>query len=262
MEKGHKVKLPDRKLRKALSGWLGIQTGKREMEIVLKKKNMRERRLHYGMAAIGGFLGGFAILIHHSLFANAQTTNLISLAISIVGRNPLQILLHMGSLFLYMLGLSLTVLIPRYTKWNVRLLSIVIDALALLSLPWIPHAVDDFVAMYPIFFAMAFQWNSFQGADGYNSSSIFSTNNLRQFTTSITEYFCDGDRNHLHKSSFYGGTLLFFHMGVAGSYFACTALGEMGALLGLIPVGAALYFLFAEKHSLGKRLVAIGHKAA
>ncbi len=228
----------------------------------MKKKDRKQRRIHYGMASVGGFLGGFAILSHHDLLANAQTSNLISLAISILGRNPFQAVLHIGSLLLYMLGLSLTVLIPRYTKWNLRLCSMAIDALCLTALAFIPSSVDDFVALYPIFFAMAFQWNTFKGADGYIASSIFSTNNLRQFTTSLTEYFCDRDRNHLHKTSFYGGTLLFFHIGVAISYFACKSLGTMASLAGLLPLGICLFFLLTENTNLRKKLISLRHKPA
>jgi len=227
-----------------------------------KKKNRKQRIIHYTMASVGGFLGGFAILSHHDLLGNAQTSNLISLAISIVGRNPFEALLHAGSLLLYMLGLSLTVLIPRYTKWNLRLCSIAIDALALAILAFIPSTAEDFLALYPIFFAMAFQWNTFKGADGYISSSIFSTNNLRQFTTSLTEYFCDRDRNHLNKTSFYGGTLLFFHIGVAISYFACMNLGTMGSLTGLLPLSLSLFFLLTENKRLRRKLVSLRHKAA
>ncbi len=229
---------------------------------MMKKKNRKQRRIHYGIASVGGFLGGFAILSHRDMLANAQTSNLISLAISIVGRNPLQTVLHIGSLLLYMLGLSLTVLIPRYTKWNLRLCSIAIDALCLVILAILPSTLEDFIALYPIFFAMAFQWNTFKGADGYISSSIFSTNNLRQFTTSLTEYLCDRDRNHLHKTSFYGGTLLFFHAGVAISYFACTALGAMGSLVGLLPLGLSLFFLMAENTKLRRKLISFRHKTA
>lgn len=229
---------------------------------MMKKKNKKQRRLHYAVAVIGGFLGGFAVLNHHDLLANAQTSNLISLTISIVGRNPLQVLLHLGSLVLYMAALSLTVLIPRYTKGNLRICSLFIDALALVLLAFIPSTADDFVAMYPIFFAMAFQWNTFKGADGYIASSIFSTNNLRQLTTSLTEYLCDGDKNHLHKTSFYGGTLLFFHLGVVISYFAWKGFGISGAFFGLVPVGISLFLVVTEKIPLRQRLMAIRHKTA
>lgn len=228
----------------------------------MKKKNKKQRRIHYGMASVGGFLGGFTILSHRDLLANAQTSNLISLAISILGRNPFQVILHIGSLLLYMLGLSLTILIPRYTKWNLRLCGMAIDALCLTLLAVLPPDLEDFIALYPIFFAMAFQWNTFKGADGYISSSVFSTNNLRQFTTSLTEYFCDRDRNHLHKTSFYGGTLLFFHIGVAISYLACKNLGAISSLAGLLPLGLSLLFLLTEHTSLRKKLVSLRHKAA
>lgn len=229
---------------------------------IMIKKNKKQRSIHYGMASVGGFLGGFAILSHQDLLANAQTSNLISLAISILGRNPFQAVLHIGSLLLYMLGLSLTVLIPKYTRWNLRLCSITIDALCLIVLAILPRTLEDFIALYPIFFALAFQWNTFKGADGYIASSIFSTNNLSQFTTSLTEYFCDRDRNHLHKTSFYGGTLLFFHIGVAISYFACKSLGTAGSLAGLLPLGLSLFLILTENTKLRKKLTSLRQKAA
>ena len=142
-------------------------------------KDKETRRIHYAMAVMGGFFGGFAILMHHNLLSNAQTSNMMSLVIGILGRNPWQVLLHAGSLVIYMLGLSLTVLLPRYTKWKLPLCSVVLDGLALVAIALMPEGTDDFVAMYPIFLAMAFQWNTFTGADGYVSSTIFSTNNLR-----------------------------------------------------------------------------------
>ena len=37
-----------------------------------------DRWIHFNMAIVGGFLGGFAILNHHELFGSAQTSNLIS----------------------------------------------------------------------------------------------------------------------------------------------------------------------------------------
>lgn len=213
-------------------------------------KNKKERRLHYSAAAIGGFLGGFAIVNHHDIMGNAQTANLLSLTVSILGRDPLHVLLHVASMALYMLGLSLTVLIPKYTRWNLRPVSLAIDAVTMGILALMPSSTDDFVALYPIFFAMAFQWNSFKGADGYISSTIFSTNNLRQFTTSLTEYFCDRDKKHLHKTSFYGGTLLFFHVGAAVSCLASLKMGTTAALAGFLPVGISLFFLLSENNFL------------
>lgn len=43
-----------------------------------------DRWIHFNMAIVGGFLGGFAILNHHELFGSAQTSNLISVFADLV----------------------------------------------------------------------------------------------------------------------------------------------------------------------------------
>ena len=216
------------------------------------KKDKETRRIHYAMAVIGGFFGGFAILMHHNLLSNAQTSNMMSLVIGVLGRNPWQVFLHVGSLVIYMLGLSLTVWLPRYTKWKLSLCSVVIDGLALVAIAFMPEGTDDFVAMYPIFLAMSFQWNSFLGADGYVSSTIFSTNNLRQFTTSMVGFLCDKERHYLHKASFFGGTLLFFHIGVAIVFCSTRCFGTKGALCGFFPLLLAAILIIRDLENISK----------
>src|SRR5699024_11733141 len=59
---------------------------------------------------------------------------------------------------------------------------------------------------------LAFQWCIFKGAMGYTSSTIFSTNNIKQTVVSLTEYFLIQDttikQEKLKKGCFFGGTLL------------------------------------------------------
>lgn len=217
------------------------------------KKDLETRRRHYAAAMVGGFFGGFAVLMHHNLVASAQTSNLINLVKSILGRDILQTLLHLASLALYMLALALTLIIPRYTKWSLHWCSFVITGFTTIIISLIPPSIDDFVALYPIFFAMAFQWNSYPGADGYACSSIFSTNNVRQFTTSFVEFLLDKEHKHLHKTSFYGGTLLAFHAGVAISYLGCKNYGQMGGLFAFIPLSISCVFLIRESYFLRQK---------
>ena len=126
------------------------------------------------MALIGGFFGGFAVINHMDLLASAQTSNLISLALILVGRSSAEALARVGALGIYILALALTVMVPRILKWNNQLVSIAIDVLALISITFMPDTLDHFVAMYPIFFAMAYQWCSFPTSEGYVSAPIFS----------------------------------------------------------------------------------------
>ena len=41
------------------------------------------------------------------------------------------------------------------------------------------------------FFAMSVQWGAFNGAQGFNSSTIFSTNNTKQTSLALAHYLCE-----------------------------------------------------------------------
>ena len=89
------------------------------------------------------------------------------------------------------------------------------------------------------------------GAEGYQSSCIFSTNNLRQFTESIVEYLFDKDRSHLGKTRFYGTVLLAFHAGAAAGYLAGVSLGVRASWICLLPVLTAA--VLVSKSALPER---------
>jgi uncharacterized membrane protein YoaK (UPF0700 family) len=198
------------------------------------------------MAFIGGFLGGFSILNHGDLFGSAQTANLITIAMEVVGRNRADFFIRIIGLLIYMTGLSSTVLIPKLFKINMKIFSIIIDTIVIVIVAFLPESTNNFVALYPVFFAMSIQWCTFKGAEGYNTSSIFSTNNLRQFTTSFTEYFCTRDSEALKKCKLYGKVLFFFHAGVMVSYISCQILSIHGALVCLIPAASAATLILIE----------------
>ncbi len=101
-----------------------------------------------------------------------------------------------------MFALSLTVILPKFTRLHLPYVSLFIDAMAALIVAFLPSDLNDFIALYPLYFAMAIQWCSFKGGDGFTCSTIFSTNNLRQFTTSMTEYLCSKDPDALRNGNF------------------------------------------------------------
>lgn len=212
-------------------------------------KAKTEYVMHYSVACFGGFLGAYSLINHHELFGNAQTSNLIHIAICLAGSNFHEFSLRLFDLVLYFLGFACTVFIPRYTKWNLHYCSVFLNLCTVWILYLMPRGFNDYIFLAPVFFAMSFQWNSFKGAGGYVSSTIFSTNNFRQFTTSFCEYLCDRDRSHLHKTRFFGGTLLSFHTGVLLAYLVSRVFGLDGVLFGLLPV-AISFTAIAVHHDL------------
>lgn len=210
------------------------------------KKKMITRFLHYNMAAFGGFLGCYAVMLRADFLGNAQTSNLLYLVISIIGRDINQFLLRVGALLLYVSAAMLFVIIKKKTNYNIKLISLIIDLGAVITLSLLPVEMNPILALYPIFFAMSFQWNSFPGEYGYASSTIFSTNNLRQVSLSIAEYLVDKEKKSLHKAIFFAGTLLGFHLGIAIAYVSVNVFGVKATLVDMIFLVTGSILLFLE----------------
>lgn len=216
----------------------------------MEKTDEFKRKLHYIMALTGGFMGAYAILNRCDLFGNAQTANMIYIAMNIVGRNLPAALLRLGGMAVYMAGIAVTVLVPKKLNVSLWYISLAVDATAVIVLGILPEHMNNVLALYPLFFAAAIQWNAFPGAFGYNSSTIFSTNNLRQFTMASTEYLCSREKRHAHKAGFYGGVLIFYHIGVAASYVSYRFLGIKSAWIAIVPIMIAATMIIYEDVNL------------
>lgn len=197
--------------------------------------DLSHRLQHRGACLCGGFLGGFALLEIAGTLGNAQTMNLIELVLALLGGDFRQVLLRLIAFALYFAAAMLFVWVQDVSPWEPKLASLLITALAAVVLALIPADAPTVVRLWPIFFAMSFQWNAFPGAYGYQSSSIFSTNNTRQVGLSLAEYLVGHDRSKLHKARFFLGSLLCFHIGVAVAWCAARWLGRF-APLGVWPL--------------------------
>ena len=175
---------------------------------------------HLAFATVGGFFASYAILCRMGVMANAQTMNLVEMVLAALSGDGHGVMLHLGSLAIYILGTMLTVFFPRFLHWDPRRVSPLISGAAAVLLAMIPERVPILVSLYPIFFAMSFQWSAFSGADGYYSSTIFSTNNTKQASLALAEYFCRRDPAQLRRARLYALTLLCFHTGAALAFLA------------------------------------------
>ena len=196
--------------------------------------------VHHTMAIVGGFMGCYAVLLRADFLGNAQTSNLLYVLLARFGGNLGEFLIRMGAVLIYAVSVIMFAVIKNKLTVNIKYISLGIDALAICALAFIPKNVDPIIGLYPIFFAMAFQWNAFSGHYGYNSSTIFSTNNLRQVSLAIGEYICNGDRKHLHKAKFFLGSLIGFHLGAAFAYVCVLNYSVQAIWFNLFPVFVGL----------------------
>ncbi len=202
-------------------------------------EDKRDSWIHYNMALIGGFLGTYGILTRSGTFPSAQTSNMISMVTLVIGRQPGEFLLRLGALAIYVGAIGLCTWLPKHSSLPLRELSLAIDSVAALVMTLIPLTAEPFLALYPLFFATAFQWCCFKGARGFTCATIFSTNNLRQFSSAAVEVWLNHDSSFMDKFRFFGGTLLFFHTGAAAAVLLSLSFGVKSALFAFIPIGAA-----------------------
>lgn len=214
--------------------------------------------IHYTLSFIGGYLGLYAIVSRADLFGNAQTANLLYLVRDLIGRNFSDMLLRVGAMGIYMSAVVLTVWIPEHFSTDLRFISIGIDICAVALLGFLPAKMSPVIALYPVFFAMPFQWCTFKAPGGYNSSTIFSTNNLRQFTSALTTFLMKKDTAQRDKAKFYGMTLLSFHTGAALSLILYMICGIHGIWLCLVPAFLAVWLVSADLNSVSSVDTATG----
>lgn len=205
-------------------------------------KEKSETLAHHTMAMVGGFMGVYALLMRNETFGSSETSNLIYLVVDGLNGSFADFAVRLGGTLCYIAGIVFATLGPKYIKkMDFRFISVLVDLIACLILAQIPADTNPLLALYPMFFATAVQWLSYTQAAGFNSATIFSTNNLRQCFAGLTEYAYSREEKHLRRFLFFGGTLIFFHAGVIYCWFCLQLWGIKSIYACLLPLAVALW---------------------
>lgn len=198
--------------------------------------------IHFLMAFCGGFFGSYAVFNRMSVFGNAQTANLIELIGAVLGHDFPDALLRLGAFLVFVSALVLSVPLERQLHRKAKYLTLAVEAAIATAISFFPEDMNPIAAVYPIFFSAALQWSIFPGAEDFVAANVFSTNNIKQTFTSLTEYVLERKSNperareKLKKAICFGGTLLSFHCGVISGFLGRRWLGIKSSLLCLIPL--------------------------
>lgn len=216
----------------------------------MKKIVKRQKLVHYCASMIGGFLGGYTILNHADILGNAQTGNLIRLALDLCKGDLTFVWFMVLSFLIYCGGNVFYVLVRRRVKISMKIVSLICTSAAVIAVGAIPFVRNDFVACYPIVFVAPIQWNAFKNAGGNSSSTIFSSNNVRQATILTANFVLTRDKATAARARFYWLTLLSFSLGVAFAGSLSLWLGVYSIWFCFVPIAltaVAYYFYMSEK---------------
>ena len=135
----------------------------------------------------------------------------------------------------------------NFTKLDMRKLVLWVDAAGLTVTAMMPEGMSAVVSLYPIFFCSAFQWGSYSGASGYNSASIFTTNNFKQSLLAWTQFVLTKDPEFRRKGIMYTMTVLSFFVGACIGCVSVYTYGAYGAFIGFVPLIVARLFMYIGK---------------
>lgn len=205
----------------------------------MDKELKQEILLHYTMSFIGSIFAIYALLEHSNVFGSAETSNMILLVNDLLQWDLFHIVIRLGSLFVYALGITLTLWMAKYHSDMQKRVCIVIDCFAALILGFLPENIHPVIALYPVAFAMSIQWCTFRGIRENPSATTFSTGNFRQLVTLIFNYATEKKPEDLSRIKFYVFTMLSFHTGIAFIYIIEPYISKQSIFLVFIPLVVA-----------------------
>ena len=190
--------------------------------------------LHWNLTLVGGFLGTYAILLHAGNFGSAQTGNVMEMAAALTGKNFAEVGIRFLAFLIFGSAIVISYLLTNFTKLDMRKLVLWVDAAGLTVTAMMPEGMSAVVSLYPIFFCSAFQWGSYSGASGYNSASIFTTNNFKQSLLAWTQFVLTKDPEFRRKGIMYTMTVLSFFVGACIGCVSVYTYGAYGAFIGFV----------------------------
>ena len=214
----------------------------------MERKIKREYLLHHFVSMIGGFLGGYAIFNFCDVFGNAQTANLIKLVLKFFAGDFTAVAFLAIGFFTYVAGNVFYTVAKKYLSFDLKALSLILLSCAVVIVGFLPHDINGYLAVLPILFVTPIQWNAYITAGEYTSATIFSTNNLRVATVSLTSYILDKDKSQLARARFYWVTLFFYYFGVAFACVASMCFGMNGIWFCFVPITASAIIYLRYKN--------------
>lgn len=186
-------------------------------------KNGRHIAEFYGvgvvLAIVGGFLDAYTYISRGGVFANAQTGNMVLLAVNLSGGNWLKACSYFVPVLSFFLGVLIVEMIKaRFNEhpkihWHRIILEIEIGVLLIVGL--IPQGELNSLANVLVSFTCAMQVEGFRRMNGKLFTTTMCTGNLRSATDNLYQYFKTKNKERLNNALQYFGIILFFIGGAA-----------------------------------------------
>lgn len=147
------------------------------------KKTSESLRLGMLLAIVGGFLDAYTFISRGGVFANAQTGNMVLLALGITNKDYKATFMVAIPIIAFIIGVLVTQILNSKSKSTEEVI-LIIEAFVLFIIGFIPKTVPDIIATSIIAFVSSVQIASFRKLVDFPYSTTMCTANLRTFAES------------------------------------------------------------------------------
>ncbi len=192
------------------------------------------------LMASAGMMGAYTYNLRGGVFCNAQTANVVLMAMAFgkgLWKEGLYFLIPITA---YISGAFVSEFFPNPVKkmgllrWDTYLIGI--EIIALLLVGFIPFSMSDRIVQVIINFICSMQYNTFRQAEGVPMATTFCTNHIRQIGISLAKFSRHRETAALKRGfSHFSMVAVFFAGGVFLTAF-CNILREKTIWLAIIPL--------------------------
>ena len=217
--------------------------------------------LHIGalLTIVGGYFDAYTYIARGGVFANAQTGNIVLLAVNLAEGNFLKALSYFIPITAFMLGIFTAELIHKTKKKlpiNWRQLIIVLEIITVVAVAFFPaypmgmYSYNMFANVI-ISYVCSLQVQTFRKIHGITAATTMCTGNLRSGTDLLMRYQSERNRQDLKDGLKFYALNIFFIIGAFISVFLTKQFGSLSVIFCLVPLIAVFLLLFIKKPSAG-----------
>lgn len=208
------------------------------------------------LAFAGGYLDVYTYVCRGGVFANAQTGNMVLLAISAAESDFGKVFKYLLPILAFMLGILVTELVKSRYRYNTaihwRQIVIALEFIVLLIIAFVPSGVQDDLVNIAVAFVCSMQVESFRKFEGKSAyATTMCTGNLRSATEHLFFSGLNKNKEERNTSLKYYGIIAIFIVGAFVSMKVSQRVGEKSILVACVLLAAVfgLMYIPSEQQS-------------
>lgn len=208
------------------------------------------------LAFAGGYLDVYTYVCRGGVFANAQTGNMVLLAISAAESDFGKVFKYLLPILAFMLGILVTELVKSRYRYNTaihwRQIVIALEFIVLLTIAFVPSGIQDDLVNIAVAFVCSMQVESFRKFEGKSAyATTMCTGNLRSATEHLFFSGLNKNKEERNTSLKYYGIIAIFIVGAFISMKVSQRVGEKSILVACFLLAAVfgLMYIPSEQQS-------------